>query len=83
MSSEGTKQEKKKKEKEKKLRKVKKGKGPFLAQKRAIRRVSLRRREREKGESRERNLSLRSTEIGLWVFVGTRGKVGPRVGTKI
>ena len=32
---------------------------------------------REKGENRERNLSLRSTEIGSWVFIGARGKVNP------
>ena len=36
-------------------------------------------RERERKEkSRERNFSLRSTEIRSWVFVGARGKVGPR-----
>ena len=35
--------------------------------------------ERERKEkSRERNFSIRSTKIGPWVFVGTRGKVGPR-----
>ena len=31
-----------------------------------------------KVKSRERNFSLRSTKIGPWVFVGERGKVGPR-----
>ena len=38
------------------------------------------REKREERESRERNstFSLRSTEIGQWVFVGARGKVGPR-----
>ena len=30
-----------------------------------------------KEKSRERILSLRSMEIGPWVFVGARGKVGP------
>ena len=34
--------------------------------------------ERERKEkSRERNFSLRSTKIGLWVFIRARGKVGP------
>ena len=35
-------------------------------------------RERRKEKSREKNLSLKSMEIGPWVFVGVRGKVGPR-----
>ena len=35
--------------------------------------------ERGKKEKRkERNFSLRFMEIGSWVFVGVRGKVGPR-----
>ena len=34
--------------------------------------------EREKKEkSRKKNFSLRSTKIGPWVLVGTRGKVSP------
>ena len=35
------------------------------------------RKEREE-KSTERNFSLKSTEIGPWVFVGGRGKVSPR-----
>ena len=34
-------------------------------------------RERRKEKIRERNFSLRSTEIGPWVFIGAIGKVGP------
>ena len=37
----------------------------------------MREREREE-KSRERNFSLRSTKIRPSVFVGARGKVGPR-----
>ena len=44
-------------------------------------------KEREE-KSRERNFSLRSMEIGVWVFVGAKGKDDPRIvsyawGTKI
>ena len=35
-------------------------------------------RERERKTKRGLCFSLRSTEIGPWVFVGARGKVGPR-----
>ena len=35
-------------------------------------------REREE-KSRERNFSLRSTEIGSWVFVGAKDKVDPHI----
>ena len=41
-------------------------------------------REREREEKiRERNLSLRSMEIGPTVFIGARSKVYLRVGTEI
>ena len=33
----------------------------------------------KKFRERRSSLSLRSTEIGPWVFVGTRGKVCPRI----
>ena len=35
-------------------------------------------REREKKKKKAFRFSLRSTKIGLWVFVRARGKVGPR-----
>ena len=59
--------------KEKEIRKTKRGK--WRKNGRADR-VSEEIERKEK--IRERNLSLRSMEIGPWVFGGVRGKVGPR-----
>ena len=36
-----------------------------------------------KEKSRERNFSLRSMEIGSWVFVEAKGKVDPRIASYV
>ena len=53
-----------------------------MAKKKAVRRVSVMRGER-KEKSRERNFSLRSMEIGPWVFVEVKGKVDPRIASYV
>ena len=82
MSSGGIKQENK--EKKRNQEKSKREKGPFWAQKRAVRSVREEKRERERERERERGkgvfrFSLRSTEIEPLVFVEARRKVYPRI----
>ena len=72
IKQEKNKNKNKNKRKEKEIRKTKRGK--WRKNGRADK-VSEERDRKEK--SRKRNLSLRSMEIGSWVFGEVRGKVGP------
>ena len=69
---------KKKKDKKKKKSQKGGGEGHFWERQKMVER-SEREREREKRGVEREIFSLRSTEIGLAVFIGTRGKVDPRI----